>query len=89
MFASVKFGYSKIWAKLLDYSVILFAIALVTLFVSSYYAKQFAMALVVGLAIFAVVTLVLTKFFTIWFSNICYKNKDYGFKREAHINELK
>lgn len=89
LFASVKFGYNKVWAKILDYFVILFAIALVALFVASYYTKQFAMALVVGLAVFAVVVLVLTKFFTIWLSNICYKNKDYGFKREAHINELK
>ena len=89
LFASVKFGYNKIWLKMLDIFVILFAVALVALFASSYYTKQFAMALVVGLAIFAVVTLVLTKFFTIWLSNICYKNKDYGFKREANINELK
>lgn len=89
LFASVKFGYNKVWAKMLDYFVILFLIAIVTLFAASYYTKQFAMALVVGLAIFAVVTLVLTKFFTIWLSNICYKNKDYGFKRGANINELK
>lgn len=89
LFASVKFGYNKVWLKIFDFLIILFAIALITLFVSSYYAKQFAMALIVGLAIFGVVVLVLGKFFTIWLSNISYKNKDYGFTREAHVNELK
>ena len=89
LFASVKFGYNKSWLKILDFFVILFAISLITLFVSSYYVKQFVMAFMVGLAVYAVIVLVLTKFFTIWLSNISYKNKDYGFKREAHINELK
>ena len=89
LFASVKFGYNKVWLKILDLFVIMIAIAVIGLFVSSYYAMQFAMALMVGLAVFALVVLLLTKFFTIWLSNIAYKNIDYGFKREAHVNELK
>ena len=89
LFASVKFGYRKAWLKILDVYVILFATALIALFVTSYYASQFAMALMVGLAVYAITVLILTKFFTVWFSNISYKNKAYGFKREAHINELK
>ena len=89
LFASVKFGYNKIWLKVLDFFVVMLVVALVTLFAASYFASQFAMALLVGLVVLGFSVLLFTKFFTIWFSNITYKNKDYGFKREAHVNELK
>ena len=89
LYASVKFGYNKIWATILDMYIILFGSSVITYFVGTYLVKQFAMALICGLAVYGLVTIVLTKFFTKWLTNISFKNKDYGFKREAHINELK
>ena len=87
--ASVKFGYKKIWATILDMYIILLVPSIITYFFGSYLVKQFAMALMAGLFVYMVTTIVLTLFFTKWFTYISFKNKDYGFKREAHINELK
>lgn len=89
LYASVRFGYNKIWAQVLDIFVILLLSSIATYFLSTYMVKQFAMALMAGLAIYALATLLFTKFFSRWFSNISFKNKDYGFKREANVNELK
>ncbi|MBO7508459.1 MAG: hypothetical protein J6T39_02305 [Clostridia bacterium] len=87
--ASIKFGYNKIWATILDVYVVLLVPAIITYFLGSYGIKQFAMALICGLAVYGVVTLVLTKFLSKWLTYISTKNIDYGFKREAHVDELK
>ena len=89
LYASVKFGYNKIWATILDMFVVLLATTVVTYFAGTYLVKQFAMSLIVGLIIYGTITVVLTKFFTKWLTYISVKNKDYGFKREAHVDELK
>ena len=87
--ASVKFGYNKIWVTILDIFVVILAPSIISYFMGVYFVKQFALALIAGLFIYGLVTIVLTKFFTKWLTYIAYKNKDYGFKREAHVNELK
>ena len=87
--ASVKFGYNKIWATILDIFVIILVPSIISYFVGGYFVKQFALAMIVGLFIYGLVSVVLTKFFTKWLTYIAYKNIDYGFKREAHVNELK
>ena len=89
LYASIKFGYNKIWARILDTYLVLLVPAIVTFFFGSYFVKQFALALIAGLFVYGVVTIVLTKFFTRWLTYISTKNKDYGFKREAHVDELK
>ena len=87
--ASVKFGYNKIWKTILDIYVVLLVPAVITYFFGSFAVKQFAMSLIVGLAVYGIVTLVLTKFLAKWLTNIAYKKEDFGFKREAHVDELK
>ena len=89
LYASVKFGYDKIWAQILEFFAILLVSSIATYFLSTYLVKQFAMALMAGFVVYATTILLCTKFFTRWFSNISYNSKDYGFKREANINELK
>ena len=87
--ASVKFGFNKIWATILDCYVVLLIPTIITYFLGSYGIKQFAMALICGLVVYGVITIVLTKFLSKWLTYITVKNKDYGFKREAHVDELK
>ena len=87
--ASVKFGYQKSWAKLLDLFVILEIPTIMAYFFGSYLVKQFAMAFMCGLLVYGFVALLFTKFFTKWLTYIAFKNKQYGFKREAHVDELK
>lgn len=89
LYASVKFGYNKMWATVLDLFVLLLAPSIVTYFVGTYMVKQFALAFICGLVVYGVVTIVLTKFFAKWMTYISVKNKDYGFTREAHVDELK
>ena len=89
LYASVKFGYNKMWATILDLFIVLMASSILTYCFGTYLVKQFAMSLICGLAVYGLVTVVLTKFFTKWLTNISFKNKDYGFKREAHVDELK
>ena len=87
--ASVKFGYSKSWAKMIDMYVLLLVPTILAYAFGSFVVKQFAMAFICGLAVYGIITIVLTKFMTKWLTYICFKNKDYGFKREANVNELK
>jgi preprotein translocase subunit SecD len=89
LYASVKFGYNKIWLNILDMFLIMLFPSIIAYFFGSYLVKQFAMALICGLCVYAFCSLLFTKLFTKWFTNISFKNKDYGFKREEHINELK
>lgn len=89
LYASVKFGYNKAWASVLDLFLVLLIPSIITYFFGTYLVKQFAMALICGLVVYGVVTIVITKFFTKWLTYIAFKNADYGFKREANINELK
>lgn len=87
--ASIKFGFKKIWATILDAYVVLLIPAIITYFLGSFGIKQFAMAMICGLVVYGTITIVLTKFLAKWLTYISTKNKDYGFSREAHINELK
>ena len=87
--ASVKFGYQKTWKPVIDMFVLLLVPTVMGYFFGTYFVKQFTMAFMCGLAIYAFVSLVLVKFFTKWLTYISFKNKDYGFKREAHVDELK
>jgi len=89
LYASVKFGYNKAWTTVLDLFLVLLVPSIVTYFFGTYLVKQFALALICGLVVYGTITIVLTKFFTKWLTYIAFKNADYGFKREAHINELK
>lgn len=89
LYASVKFGYEKIWKSILDINLVLLFTSIITYFFGSYLVKQFAMAMICGIVVYAVCTLLFTKFFSRWFTNISFKNKDYGFSREANVNELK
>ena len=87
--ASVKFGYDKIWKTILSVFIVMLFPSVVTYFFGTYLVKHFAMALICGLAVYMFSTLLFTKFFTKWLTNITFKSKDYGFTREAHIDELK
>lgn len=87
--ASVKFGYDKIWKTILALFVVMLISSTITYFFGALMLKHFAMALMCGLAVYALCTLLFTRFFTRWLTNITFKNKDYGFTREAHVNELK
>ena len=87
--ASVKFGYDKIWKLILFMFIVMLFPSIITFFFGSYLVKHFAMALICGLAVYALCTLLFTRFFTRWYTNISFKNKDYGFTREANVNELK
>lgn len=87
--ASVKFGYQKSWKLLIDIFVLLLVPTVMGYFFGTYVVKQFAMAFMCGLAIYAFVALVLVRLFTRWLTYISFKNTDYGFKREAHVDELK
>lgn len=87
--ASVKFGYQKSWKMIIDVFVLLLVPTVMGYFFGTYLVKQFAMAFMCGLAIYAFVALVLVRLFTRWLTYISFKNTDYGFKREAHVDELK
>ncbi|MBR4124015.1 MAG: hypothetical protein IKR12_00415 [Clostridia bacterium] len=87
--ASVKFGYQKSWKMIIDIFVLLLVPTVMGYFFGTYVVKQFAMAFMCGLAIYAFVALVLVKFFAKWLTYISFKNTHYGFKREAHVDELK
>lgn len=87
--ASVKFGYDKIWKLILAVFVVMLVPSVITYFFGSYLVQFFAMGLICGLSVSALCTLLFTRFFTRWLTNITFKNKDYGFTREAHVNELK
>ncbi|MGN1212522.1 MAG: hypothetical protein ACI4TZ_00645 [Christensenellales bacterium] len=87
--ASVKFGYDKIWKLILTMFIVMLFPSIITYFFGAYLVKHFAMALICGLGVYALCTLLFTRFFTRWLTNITFKNKDYGFTREAHVNELK
>lgn len=87
--ASVKFGYGKTWAKAIDMFVVLLFPTILAYFFGAYLVKQFALALICGLAVYGVVTIVLTLFMTKWLTYIKFKNVSYGFKREANVNEFK
>lgn len=89
LYASVKFGFNKIWATMLDMYLVLLFPSVITYFFGSYLVKQFAMALMAGLAVYGLTTLLLTWWLTKMFTNVSFKAKDYGFKREAHVDELK
>ncbi len=89
LYASVKIGYTKIWTRILDMFVVFMIPAIIAYFFGSYLVKQFAMALICGLAVYGFTTLILTKFFTKWLTYIKFKNADYGFKRGTNVNELK
>ena len=89
LYASVKFGYDKIWLNIFDMYLVLLFPSVITYFFGSYFVKQFAMALICGLSVWSFSTLLFTRSFSRWFTNISFKNKDYGFKREAHVDELK
>lgn len=89
LYASVKFGYRKTWVKILDMFLVMLIPSIITYFFASYLVQHFAMALICGLVVYGFMALVFTNFFSKWLTYIAFKNKDYGFKREANVNELK
>lgn len=87
--ASVKFGYDKMWLKILDMFLVMLFPSIITYFFGSYLVKHFAMALICGFVVYGFCALLFTKFFSRWLTYVSFKNTEYGFKREAHVNELK
>lgn len=89
LYASVKFGFNKIWATIMDMYLVLLFPSIITYFFGSYLVKQFAMALMAGLFVYGIVTILLTWWLSRMLTSVAYNCKDYGFKREAHVDELK
>ncbi len=87
--ASVKFGYNKVWKFLLDMFILLAIPTIIAFIFGTFVVKQFAIAFICGLAVYGLVTLLFGKYFTKWLTYIKFKNTDYGFKREANVDELK
>ena len=88
--ASVKFGFTKTFVLILDIMAMLGVIMLSLLILGSSAVHQVAIAGIVGLLVQGLSCLLLTYLFAKMYVDICpSKAKNYGFKREAHIDELK
>lgn len=87
--ASISFGFSKSYVKMLDFAVLAIIPAVVLMIVGTATLNSIAYVISLGILIFTFFAIVINKWFAGWYVNINSKqNNDYGFKREAHINEL-
>lgn len=87
--SSFKFGYQKSSITILEIMLTLFVASLVFYIFGSTLIKYFALALIIGTIIYGLCVLLLTK----WFNKLCFDlhsnhAKQYGFRREEHIDEL-
>ena len=86
---SFKYGYQKNYTTLLEISIAYLVASILFYIFGSTPVRYFAYASIIGIVIYALCALVLTR----WFNNLCFdlyleKANKYGFKREANINEL-
>lgn len=87
--ASVKFGFTKTYAYVIDALAVFAGIMLLVLLFATEMIKQFAIASLIGLVVYGLSCLLLTYLFSKFYVDINpSKAKKYGFKREAHVNEL-
>ena len=88
--ASVKFGFKKTFAYILDMLAISVIAMFALLIFGSSMVKQFAVASLIGLVSYGLSCLLLTYVFSKLYVDLNpTKAKKYGFKREAHVDELK
>ncbi len=86
---SIKFGFNKSYAFMLDVFALLVVPAFVMFLFGNKTINSFGTVLFIGLIIYTLFAIVINKVFVNWYSKINSKNaKKYGFKREANVNEL-
>lgn len=87
--ASVKSGFTKNYAYILDFlGLTILSIAVLLIF-GTQMAKYFAGAFLIGSVVYGLCGLLLSYVFAKWYVDINpARSKGYGFKREAHIDEL-
>lgn len=89
LYASVKFGFDKSFAKIIDMFVITLLVSVMFFAFGSYELKGFAIALTLGSVVYALCILLLNKWFSGWYLVLNpTDNKKYGFIREENVNEL-
>ena len=86
---SIKYGYQKNYATLLEISISYLVASIIFYIFGSSPVKYFAFASIIGIVIYALGALFLSR----WFNSLCFdlnleKANRYGFKRGEHINEL-
>ncbi len=87
--ASVKSGFGKTYAYVLDFLGLTSMSAFVLLIAGTEMIKQFAGAFLIGTVVYGLSSLLLSYLFAKFYVDINPTNsKKYGFKREGHINEL-
>ena len=87
--ASVKSGYGKTYAYVLDFLGLTAMSAFVLLIAGTEMIKQFAGAFLIGTVVYGLSSLLFGYLFAKLYVDINPTNsKKYGFKREGHINEL-
>ena len=87
--ASVKFGFTKTYSKIIDVLVMTLVPMFLLLICGTEMAKQFAVASLIGIVVYGLSCLLLSYLFAKLYVDINpTKAKKYGFKREAHINEI-
>lgn len=87
--ASVKSGFGKTYAYILDFLGLTSMSSFVLLIAGTEMIKQFAGAFLIGTVVYGLSSLLLSYLFAKFYVDINPTNsKKYGFKREGHINEL-
>ena len=87
--ASVKFGFTKTYSKIIDVLVMALIPMFLLLICGTEMAKQFAAASLIGIVVYGLSCLLLSYLFAKLYVDINpTKANKYGFKREAHINEI-
>ena len=87
--SSFKFGFQKNYKTQLEISISYLVACIIFYIFGSLAIKYFALASIIGIVVYGFSAILIAK----WFNNMCFdlyleKVENYGFTREAHINEL-
>lgn len=89
LFASVKFGYKKSFATMLDVFLVLLLASVVFYIFASSMARYFLISFIIGLVCYGLDVVVINLWFSRWYLNINSSKAELcGFKREEGVNEL-
>ncbi len=87
--ASVKYGFTKSYALMLDIFALLFVSGFIMFLINNPFIKSFGTVLMIGAVCYTFFAILINYVFAKWLVNISIKEPSkYGFKREANINEL-